>query len=165
VSRVGEERPVKKVVKLNEFGSSLAATKNRPLGDRRLARAVDPEVLERPRRRKFGAEYKVRILREAERAKESGQLGALLRREGLYTSNLTTWRRQFERGALAALAPKKRGKKAKPVDARDTRIRELERDNERLRKRLEQAETIIEVQKKVSALLGTSSPGAGDETS
>jgi transposase len=156
---------MKKVVKLNEFGSSLAATKNRPLGERRLVGAVDAEVLERRRRRKFSAEYKVRILREAERAKESGQLGALLRKEGLYTSNLTTWRRQFERGALAALAPKKRGKKAKPVDARDRRIGELERDNERLRKRLEQAETIIEVQKKVSALLGTSSPGAGDETS
>ena len=156
---------MKKVVKLNEFGSSLAARKNRPLGDRRLVRSVDPEVPERPRRRKFSAEYKLRILREAERAKDSGQLGALLRREGLYTSNLTTWRRQFERGALAGLAPQKRGKKAKPVDARDTRIRELERDNERLRKRLEQAETIIEVQKKVSALLGTSSPGAGDETS
>jgi transposase-like protein len=156
---------MKKVVKLNEYGSSLAATKNWPLGQRRLARAVDSEVLERPKRRKFSAEYKVKILREAERAKESGQLGALLRREGLYTSNLTTWRRQFERGALAALAPKKRGKKAKSVDARDRRIRELERDNERLRKRLEQAETIIEVQKKVSALLGRSSPGAGDETS
>jgi len=156
---------MKNVVKLNEFGSSLGVTKNRALGDRRLARAVDPEVLERPRRRKFSAEYKLRILREAERAKDSGQLGALLRREGLYTSNLTTWRRQFERGALAGLTPKKRGKKAKPVDARDTRIRELERETERLRKRLEQAETIIEVQKKVSALLGTSSPGAGDETS
>jgi transposase-like protein len=156
---------MKEVVKLNEFGSSSAATKNAPLGERRLARAADPEVPERPRRRKFSAEHKVRILREAERAKESGQLGALLRREGLYTSNLTTWRRQFERGALAGLAPRKRGKKGKPVDARDTRIRELERDNERLRKRLEQAETIIEVQKKVSALLGTSPPGASDETS
>ena len=156
---------MKKVIKLNEFGSSLVATKNRPLGERRLARAVDPEVLERPRRRKFSAEYKLKILREAERAKESGQLGALLRKEGLYTSNLSTWRRQFERGALAGLAPRRRGKKAKPVDARDTRIRELERDNERLRKRLEKAETIIEVQKKVSALLGTSSPGASDETS
>jgi transposase len=156
---------MKKVVKLNEFGSSLGATKSRLLGEGRLVRAVDPEVLERPRRRRFSAEYKVRILREAERAKESGQLGALLRREGLHTSNLTTWRRQFERGALAGLAPKKRGKKAKPADARDRRIRELERDNERLRKRLEQAETIIEVQKKVSALLGTSSLGAGDETS
>jgi transposase-like protein len=156
---------MKKVVKLNEFGSLLGATKNRFLGARRLARVVDPEVLERPRRRKFNAAYKVRILREAERAKEFGQLGALLRREGLYTSNLTTWRRQFEHGALAALAPKKRGKKVKPMDARDRRIRELERDNDRLRKRLEQAETIIEVQKKVSALLGTSSPGAGGETS
>jgi transposase-like protein len=156
---------MKKVVKLNEFGSSLAATKNQPLGDRRLVRAVDPEVLERPRRRKFSAEYKLKILREAERAKDSGQLGAVLRTEGLYTSNLTTWRRQCDRGALAGLAPKKRGKKAKPVDARDTRMRELERDNERLRKRLAQAETIIEVQKKVSELLGRTSPGANDETS
>lgn len=156
---------MKKVVKLNEFGSSLGVTKNRLLGEGRLARAVDSEVLERPRRRKFSAEYKLKILREAERAKESGQLGSLLRREGLYTSNLTTWRRQFERGALAGLAPKKRGKKAKPVDARDTRMRELERDNERLRKRLAQAETIIEVQKKVSELLGRTSPGANDETS
>ena len=156
---------MKKVVKLSEFGSSLGVTKNRLLGEGRLARAGDSEVLERPRRRKLSAEYKVRILREAERAKESGQLGSLLRREGLYTSNLTTWRRQFERGALAALAPKKRGKKAKPVDARDTRMRELERDNERLRKRLAQAETIIEVQKKVSELLGRTSPGANDETS
>jgi transposase-like protein len=139
--------------------------KEKSLEERQPVRAVDPEVPERPRRRKFRAEYKLKILREAERAKESGQLGALLRREGLYTSNLTAWRRQFERGALAGLAPKKRGKKAKPVDARDERIREFERETERLRKRLEQAETIIEVQKKVSALLGTSSPGAGDETS
>jgi len=156
---------MKKVVKLVEYGTSLARVKEKSLEERRPVRAVDPEVPERPRRRKFSAEHKVRILREAERAKESGQLGALLRREGLYTSNLTAWRRQFERGALAGLAPKKRGKKAKPVDARDERIREFERETERLRKRLEQAETIIEVQKKVSALLGTSSPGASDETS
>jgi transposase len=156
---------MKEVLKLNEFGSSSAGVKNQPPRDRRLVRAVDPEVPERPRRRKFSAEYKLRILREAEGAKESGQLGALLRREGLYTSNLTTWRRQLERGALAGLAPKKRGKKAKPVDVRDERIRELERENQRLRKRLEQAETIIEVQKKVSELLGTRSPGASDETS
>jgi hypothetical protein len=67
---------MKKVVKLNEFGSSLAATKNRLLGERRLAGAMDPEVLERPRRRKFSAEYKVRILREAERDKDSGQCGS-----------------------------------------------------------------------------------------
>jgi transposase len=153
---------MKEVVK---YGSSLARVNEKPLNERRSVRAVDPEVSERPTRRKFSAEYKVRILREAEGAKESGQLGALLRREGLYTSNVTTWRRQCERGALAGLAPNKRGKKAKVVDARDTRIRELERENERLRKRLEGAETIIEVQKKVSALLGTSSPGAGDETS
>jgi hypothetical protein len=77
-----------------------------------------------------------------------------LRREGLYSSHLTTWRRQCETGALEALGPRKRGRKAKVADARAQRLGELERENERLRQRLAQAETIIEVQKKVSSLLG-----------
>ena len=156
---------MKEVVKVVEYGSSLAPVKEEPVDERRPMRAVDPEVVERPTRRKFSAEYKLRILREAEKAKQSGQLGALLRREGLYTSNLTAWRRQFERGALAGLAPRKRGNKAKPVDARDKRIRELERDNERLRRRLEQAEVIIEVQKKISEILGSSPPQKDEEAS
>jgi len=113
----------------------------------------DPEVVAKPVRRRFPAKEKLRILREADRCREPGQLGALLRREGLYSSHLTEWRRQREAGALAALAPKKRGRPAQgPPWTR--RMAELERENERLRTRLEQAEAIIEVQKKVSALLG-----------
>ena len=85
---------------------------------------------------------------------EPGQIGALLRREGLYSSHLTTWRRQREAGALAGLAPRKRGHKANPRDRQTQRLVELERENERLRHRLVQAETIIDVQKKVSSLMG-----------
>jgi transposase len=123
---------------------------------------LDPEVVERAQRRRFSAEYKLRILEEAERC-EPGEIGALLRREGLYSSHLTTWRRQREAGALAALAPHKRGPKAKASVPGQTRLRELERENTQLRERLTQAETIIEVQKKVSSLLGISlnSPHSG----
>jgi hypothetical protein len=118
-------------------------------------RPVDPEVLERPIRRRFTAQYKRGVLEEADRCMEgSGQLGALLRREGLYWSNLRTWRRQRDRGVLEALTPKKRGRKAKPEDPRDRRIRELERETEGLHRRLKQAETIIEFQKKVCEILG-----------
>jgi len=113
----------------------------------------DPEVLEKANRRRFTAKYKLAILEEAERC-EAGQIGALLRREGLYSSHLTTWRRQREAGALEALGPRKRGRKAKVRDTRAQRLEELERENERLRQHLAQAQTIIEVQKKVSSLLG-----------
>lgn len=121
-------------------------------GDQRVA--VDPEVLERPLRRKYTAEYKLRVLDEADRCSRPGELGALLRREGLYSSHLTIWRRQRERGVLEGLSPKKRGRKAKVEDARDRRIRELERENQRLEKRLKQAESIIEFPKKLSEILG-----------
>ena len=93
------------------------------------------------------------MLEEADRC-APGELGALLRREGLYSSHLTTWRRQREAGALAALTPRKRGRRAHARDAQATRVAELEREVEQLRQRLVQAETIIEVQKKVSLLLG-----------
>jgi transposase-like protein len=115
----------------------------------------DPEVVERAQRRRFTAEYKRRILDEADHC-ATGELGALLRREGLYSSHLTTWRRQREAGALAALAPHKRGPKAELATPGQTRLRALERENAQLRERLAQAETIIEVQKKVSSLLGIS---------
>ena len=118
-----------------------------------VAPAPDPEVVEVASRRRFTAKYKLAVLEEAERC-ESGQLGALLRREGLYSSHLTCWRRQREAGALAGLAERKRGRKARVPDAQGQRVAELERENERLRQRLLQAETIIEVQKKVSLLLG-----------
>jgi transposase len=113
----------------------------------------DPEVRERAVRRRFTAEYKLRILKEAASCKEQGQLGSLLRREGLYSSNLITWRRQMEKGTLEALSPRKRGPKAKRPDPSARRIAELERENNKLKKKIRQAETIIDVQKKVSEIL------------
>jgi transposase len=114
----------------------------------------DPEVPEQARRRRFSAEYKLRILREADAGAESGEIGALLRREGLYSSLLSTWRRQREQGALEGLRSKKRGLKAALRDVKTQEIERLRKDNERLQRRLDQAELIIDVQKKVSALLG-----------
>jgi transposase len=113
----------------------------------------DPEVTEKAVRRKFTAKYKLRILQEAESCSTQGQMGALLRREGLYSSNLTTWRRQQEKGALEALSPKHRGPKAKNMDPSVCRIAELEKENNRLKEKLKQAETIIDVQKKLSEIL------------
>jgi transposase-like protein len=113
----------------------------------------DPEVVARPARRRFTAAYKRRILREADQCSR-GELGALLRREGLYTSRLSTWRKECERLELQALAPKKRGPKAKPPNPLAPENERLRRENARLQRRLKQAETIIEVQKKIAALLG-----------
>lgn len=113
----------------------------------------DPEVREKAVRRRFTAEYKLRILKEAGSCKEQGQFGSLLRREGLYSSNLITWRRQMEKGTLEALSPRKRGPKAKRPDPSARRIAELERENQKLQKKLRQAETIIDVQKKISEIL------------
>ena len=116
----------------------------------------DPEVPEKKPRRKFTAQYKLRILEEADACKEPGQIGALLRREGLYSSNLNTWRRQKEKGLLEALSPKKRGRKEKEKNPLTQRVAKLERENEQLRKKLKQAEIIIDVQKKISQILGIS---------
>jgi transposase-like protein len=113
----------------------------------------DPEVAEKPVRRTFPAEYKRRILREADTCAD-GELGSMLRREGLYFSHLTTWRRQREQGELDALGPKKRGRKGKERNPLAKRVAELERENRRLQKRLEKAEVIIDVQKKIAGLLG-----------
>jgi len=113
----------------------------------------NPEVLEKPVRRKFDAAYKIRILRETDAA--PGLVGAILRKEGLYSSHLTTWRRQREMGELAGLEPRKRGRKGKRPDPTAAKLAELERENRRLRKRLETAELIIDIQKKVAAALGT----------
>lgn len=116
------------------------------------------EVVERATRRQFTGEYKQRILQEADATTARGGIGALLRREGLYSSHLTTWRADAERGQLAGLKPKQRGPKAMPVDPRDKRIAELERDVARLGRRAERAEAIVEVQKKLSQLLGIALP-------
>lgn len=111
----------------------------------------DPAVEAKPQRRRFAAEYKLRILREVERAKESGEIGAILRREGLYSSLLTQWRRDRDRVAKAGLAARKRGPKAK---AKDPRVKQLEREVAKLRRRNERVELMLGIQKKVSELLG-----------
>lgn len=111
----------------------------------------ETQVVARTQRRRFTASYKLKILKEAEGCAGSGQISALLRREGLYSSNLSTWRRQRARGELSGLSPVKRGPQ---VDEAARQIEKLKRENERLRKKLDQAETIIEVQKKLSKLLG-----------
>jgi len=113
----------------------------------------NPEVPERPVRRRFTAEYKLRILAEADACSEPGTLGELLRREGLYSSHLTTWRRQRQEGALAGLTPKRRGRKAKPKNPLADENEQLRRENQRLKEHLRQAELIIDVQKKVSEML------------
>jgi transposase-like protein len=156
-------------------GPAQVGTRNGSPGERRegteitgallaAASRPDPEVAEKPQRRRFTAEYKVRILREADAGAEPGAIGALLRREGLYSSHLTEWRRQREQGALAGLAPKKRGRRGAPPHPLARRVSELERENTRLQRRLQQAEAIIEVQKKVSELLGIPlNPPGSDE--
>jgi transposase-like protein len=114
----------------------------------------DPEVPERPARRHFTAGYKLGVLRAADAATKPGDIAALLRREGLYSSHLVAWRRQRTAGALGALAAKKRGPKAEPVNPLARRNAELEREKRALERRLKQAELIIDFQKKVSELLG-----------
>jgi len=122
----------------------------------------DPEVVEKATRRKFTAEYKLRIVREAE-ACGPGELGALLRREGLYFSNLTCWRRQIAEGQMAALNPQKRGRRGRSVNPLAPRVLELERENERLRQRLRQSEEIIDLQKKISDIMGISLKSLDEE--
>jgi transposase-like protein len=114
----------------------------------------DPEVIPQAKRRRFSAEYKLRILEEVDACTEPGQIGALLRREGLYSSHLTTWRRQRAQGQLAGLSPKRRGRKSSVDQALTQELDALKRENQHLQSRLQQAETIIEVQKKLSGLLG-----------
>jgi len=111
----------------------------------------DPEVVPKAKRRKFTAKYKLRIVEEADACTEPGQVGALLRREGLYSSHLAKWRQLRQEGQLQALS-KKRGRKAQDWSVAE--LAKLRRENERLRARLEQAEMIIEVQKKLSQILG-----------
>ena len=113
----------------------------------------NPEVVAQAKRRRFTAEYKLRILQEVDATKGSGGVGALLRREGLYSSLLATWRREREQGMREALAPHKRGPKSK-FDPVVEENKKLQRENQRLVEQLRRAEIVIDVQKKVAALLG-----------
>jgi len=114
----------------------------------------DPEVPEKVPRRRFTATYKLRVLKEADQCTQPGEIGALLRREGLYSSHIATWRRQREDGILQSLTPKKRGRKKRVADPASARVARLEKENLRLKQQLRRAEIIIDAQKKISEILG-----------
>lgn len=119
--------------------------------------APDPEVPERPVRRHFTTSYKLEILREAERCKEPGAVGSLLRREGLYSSHLSSWRQQRDSGALGT-GPRKRGRPAAPAHPDTKRLAQVEREKRQLERRLKKAELLLDLQKKVSEILGIELP-------
>jgi transposase len=127
-------------------------------GIERLRVEQENEVSERPRRRRFTAEYKREVLKKADACTAPGELGELLRKEGLYSSHLASWRRAREKGELAGLEPKKRGPAAKQPDPRDRRIADLEREVARATARAERAEALVELQKKVAEILGKELP-------
>ena len=135
------------------IGEEIKATRGMEGANLAIAHP-NPEVPDKAARRRFTAEFKVRILKLADACTEPGSLGALLRREGLYASNLNTWCHQRERGVLSALTPKKRGRKESVEGPLVRENEKLRRENERITKRLRQAEIIIDVQKKVSQILG-----------
>lgn len=122
----------------------------------------DPEVPEKRPRRRFTAQYKLRILDEVDSSSDQGHIGAILRREGLYYSNIRKWRQQRDQGALHGLSAKKRGRKAQEANPLSPKVAALERENKRLQKKLKQAETIIEFQKKVSEILGIPLDNSGE---
>lgn len=111
----------------------------------------DPEVPAKVERRTFTAEYRLRILKQADACKKPGEVGALLRREGLYSSLLTNWRRHREQDARQAMRGRRRGPKPRVVDPR---VKPLEAENRKLQRKLARAETIITLQKKIAELLG-----------
>jgi transposase len=116
--------------------------------------SASPELSDRPRRRTFSARDKLRILADIDRATETGGIGAVLRREGLYSSTLSEWRRQRDAGAFVALSPVRRGPKTTEANPLTAEVAQLQRNNARLTRRLARAEAIIDIQKKVAALLG-----------
>lgn len=125
----------------------------------------DPEVLEKKPRRKFTTAYKLRILEEFDACVNQGEKGALLRREGLYHSNICTWSRQREEGQLQGLSPKRRGRKPKKVNPLATKVDQLERENRKLVEQLRKAEIIINVQKKISEIMNIPQPENGEQNS
>ena len=129
----------------------------------RQSEKPDPEA--KTNRRRFSAKEKLRILEEADACTEPGEIGALVRREGIYASYLTRWRRARELGMLNGLKSKKRGSKRTADQKLTKEVETLRRENERLRARLKQAETIIDVQKKLSQMLGLEPPTPGSTAS
>jgi len=134
-------------------GTAATAQGGRSMHGLSIPVPPDPEVPEKAVRRRFTAEYKLNILRQADNARTTGDIGALLRREGLYSSHLTTWRRQRNAGLISALRPKPRGRKASR-NLLPPEMDRLRKENQRLQKRLKRAELIIDIQKKISQMLG-----------
>jgi len=138
-------------------GSVLATVQNGASGSNGKlmdeAPIPDPEVSALPKRRRFTAAFKAQVVEEAERCTQSGEIGALLRREGLYSSQLSEWRKLYRAGAIQRLRDDTRGRK-KTKNPLEDEVAQLRKTNERLSRRLEQAETIIEIQKKVASMLG-----------
>lgn len=148
-------RGIEEAILIRENPCIETAKQKELVSQRELAGAIpNPEVPDKATRRRFTGEYKLRILTLADACTETGSLGALLRREGLYASNLNTWRHQRERGILSGLIPKKRGRKGSVRDPLVAENEKLHKENERITKRLRQAEIIIDVQKKISQILG-----------
>ncbi len=146
----GLEEPERRAAERSEAARSGGSSK--PERPPAAAPVADPQVAEKAQRRRFTAEFKLQVLREADSCTEPGSIGALLRRHGLYSSLLSTWRRERDEGALRQLG-RKRGRKPTRNPLSD-RVAELERENRKLQNRLRQAETIIDVQKKVAEILG-----------
>ena len=140
------------MVSLESRNGREAGLESAPVAAVMKVERPDPEVPEKAKRRQFSAAYKLRVLQEADRRRKGGDLGALLRREGLYSSHLAAWRQQRDQGLLAGLAARRRGRPA--GSERETELARLRRDNEQLRRQLAAAGTVIEIQKKVSTLLG-----------
>ena len=125
-------------------------------GAPRAGAAPDPEVLPKPTRRQFTAEYRLRILEEADRCTGRGEVGRLLRREGLYSSHLANWRKARPEGALSGLRPKRRGRKPTEANPLTPKVKRLEAKVKRLERELAAAHTILDVQGRVAGLLGFS---------
>ena len=136
------------------------ASGDKPVG----ALRPDPEVAPTAKRRRFSGAEKRRILAEADRCTKPGEIGALMRREGIYSSMLATWRKQRDQAEREALAPQKRGPKPDATLAERQRADQLERENARLREKLERAHVIIDVQKKLCTLLGLPTADGSDDT-
>ena len=134
------------------------AAGNAPSGER-----PDPEVVAMAKRRQFSSSDKRRILDAADRCTQPGDIGALLRKEGIYSSHLNTWRKQRAAAEDAALEPQQRGRKADPAQAEDRRVLQLTQENDRLHRKLAQANAIIDVQKKLCALFGLSTDPSPSE--
>lgn len=139
---------------VSEMEEVLQASRRAPGDTSSIASSSDLEVVATAKRRQFSPSERHRILSAADRCNKNGEIGALLRREGIYSSQLATWRKRREANEHAALTPHKRGPKADPAIAESRRVADLTKDNEWLRRKLAQAHTIIDVQKKLCTLLG-----------